>query len=55
MFKSPVLLDEFESEWAWLRKGDELFEFIGKFRYLKTEDLPTVDWKLLCKFEIFKK
>ena len=55
MFKSPVFLDEFELEWAWLRKEDELFEFIGKFRYLKTEDLPTVDWKLLCKFEIFKK
>ena len=39
LFKSPALWDKFDLDWI-LGKGDQLFKFIGKFRYLGTEDLP---------------
>ena len=37
--KSPELLDKFDLD-SKLYKGDQLFKFIGKFRYLGMEDLP---------------
>ena len=39
MFRSPGLWDRFDSD-SMLGKGDQLFKFIGKFRYLRMEDLP---------------
>ena len=37
LFKSPGLWDKFD---CILSKGDQLFKFIGKFRYLGIENLP---------------
>ena len=39
LFKSPGLWDKFDLDCI-LGKGDQLFKFIGKFRYLGIEDLP---------------
>ena len=39
MFRSPGLWDRFDSD-SMLGKGDQLFKFIGKSRYLRMEDLP---------------
>ena len=39
LFKSPGLWDKFDLDDI-LSKGDQLFKFIGKFRYLGIEDLP---------------
>ena len=39
LFKYPGLLDKFDVD-CMLRKGDQLFKLIGKFRYLWMEDLP---------------
>ena len=39
LFKSPGLSDKFDLDCI-LGKGDQLFKFIGKFRYLGIEDLP---------------
>ena len=39
LFKSSALCDKFDLDWI-LGKGDQLFKFIGKFRYLGTDDLP---------------
>ena len=39
LFRSPGLWDKFDFDWI-LGKGDQLFKFMGKFRYLGMEDLP---------------
>ena len=39
LFKSPGMWDKFELDCI-LARGDQLFKFIGKFRYLGVEDLP---------------
>ena len=39
LFKSPGMWNKFELDFI-LARGDQLFEFIGKFRYLGVEDLP---------------
>ena len=39
LFKSPGLWDKFDLDYI-LRKGDQLFEFTGKFTYLGIENLP---------------
>ena len=39
LFKSPGLWEKFDLDCI-LGKGDQLFKFIGKFRYLGIEDLP---------------
>ena len=39
LFRSPGLWDKFDFDWV-LGKGDQLFKFMGKFRYLGMEDLP---------------
>ena len=39
LFRSPGLCYKFDLDCI-LAKGDQLFKFIGQFRYLKTEDLP---------------
>ena len=39
LFKSPDLWYKFDLDYI-LVKGDQLFKFAGKFRYLGTEDLP---------------
>ena len=38
-FRSPALWDKFDLH-SILGKVDQLFKFIGKFRYLEMEDLP---------------
>ena len=38
-FKSPGLWNQFDLDCI-LGKGDQLFKFVGKFRYLQVEDLP---------------
>ena len=38
-WRSPGLWDKFDLD-SILGKGDQLFKFIGKFRYLGIEDLP---------------
>ena len=37
LFKSPGMWDKFELDFI-LARGDQLFKFIGKFRYLGVED-----------------
>ena len=39
LFKSPCQLDKLAIE-SILGKGDQLFKYLGKFRYLVIEDLP---------------
>ena len=39
LFKSPGLWDKFDLNFI-LGKAEQLFKFIGKFRYLAMEDLP---------------
>ena len=39
LFKPPGLWDKFDLDYI-LRKGDQLFEFTGKFTYLGIENLP---------------
>ena len=39
LFKSPGMWDNFDLDCI-LARGDQLFKFIGKFRYLVVEDLP---------------
>ena len=39
LFKSPGMWNKFELDFI-LARGDQLFKFIGKFRYLGVEDLP---------------
>ena len=39
LFKSPGMWDKFELDCI-LDRGDQLFKFIGKFRYIGVEDLP---------------
>ena len=39
LFRSPGIWDKFNLDCI-LSKGDQLFKFIGKFRYLRMEDLP---------------
>ena len=39
LFKTPALWDKFDLDCI-LGKGDQLFKFIGKFRYHGIEDLP---------------
>ena len=39
LFKSPGMWDKFELDCI-LARGDQLFKFIGKFRYLGVKDLP---------------
>ena len=39
LFKSPGICDKFELD-SILTRGDQLSKFIGKFRYLRVEDLP---------------
>lgn len=39
LFKSPGLWDKFDFDYI-LGKGNQLFELIGKFKYLGMEDLP---------------
>ena len=39
LFKSPGMRDKFELDCI-LARGDQLFKFIGKFRYFGVEDLP---------------
>ena len=39
LFRLPVMWDNFDLDCI-LSKGDQLFNFIGKIRYLGMEDLP---------------
>ena len=39
LFKSPGLWNKFDLDCI-LGKGNQLFKIIGKFRYLRLEDLP---------------
>ena len=56
LLKSPGLWDKFDLDCI-LVKGDQLFTFMGKFRYLGIEDLPQdfLIKKLLNKCGISRK
>ena len=51
LFKSPGLWDTFDLD-SILGKGDQLFKFIGKLRYLTMEDLPQEFSKEICSINM---
>ena len=48
LFEAPGLWDKLWDVDSTLGKGDKLFEFIGKFRWLGMEDLPQEFWIKNC-------